>query len=405
MNDQPSKPTQPGDGPDDNNAWESAMSRDFDARVRDLHEAPLSLDDVKGKAVTVQRHRRIAVAGGVLAVAAVVTPVAVIAANGQDDAREPGFADNPTTTRSVTDPATTAPEYVLDGVWHQADGDEVPLAEQYDSAVRWGDRLVATRWDGEVYSVADVIDADGTVVDSFDTTEAVAVDEAGTTIAWVDTDGTVMTAWDGGETSLGVIDLAAAGETVAWSVAAVTGGPDCREEADGCVVYLNGGDGTATAYSSDGTVESPVPGATKFYDATQDGRVSVVDEVRDDLTACGGVFDLEAGDFAWHGCEVQPQQLSPSGEFVAAIPSQGDGLGPLSVSIHDAATGEETARWSPEGGFVGHWAWTGQDRLLFTAYDGASWHLFSLAPDGAAEEVADPVRGSDVDHPFLLVRQ
>ena len=55
--------------------WEGEMSTEFDRRVRDLHEAPLTLDQVRGKAVTIQRRRRAAVAGSILAAAAVVVPV------------------------------------------------------------------------------------------------------------------------------------------------------------------------------------------------------------------------------------------------------------------------------------------------------------------------------------------
>ncbi len=37
--------------------WETEMSREFDQRVRDLHEAPLTLDQVKGKAGRIRRTR------------------------------------------------------------------------------------------------------------------------------------------------------------------------------------------------------------------------------------------------------------------------------------------------------------------------------------------------------------
>ena len=41
-----------------NDPWETEMSRTFDQRVRDLNEAPLNLDQVKGKAVRIRRNRR-----------------------------------------------------------------------------------------------------------------------------------------------------------------------------------------------------------------------------------------------------------------------------------------------------------------------------------------------------------
>ena len=168
--------------------------------------------------MTIKLHSRIAAA-------AVIAPLAVLAVGcGSDSGDNSDDAASDTQTTASSDPtapasdATTTPttsepsepppaapagvDYVVDGAWHQADGDVVELPKNpnpYDAAVIWNDQLVATYWDGEVYSVTDVIDDDGNVVDSFDTASSPAVNEAGTTIAWIDTDGTVMTAWGSGK--------------------------------------------------------------------------------------------------------------------------------------------------------------------------------------------------------------
>jgi hypothetical protein len=381
--------------PDDNTEWEAAMSRDFDARVRHLHEAPLDLGSVKGKARTIRRNRRAAVAGGVLGIAAVITPIAVLAGNGSPQTEEPDFAPNP--SQSATDPVAAGPDYLLDGVWHQADGDEVALPGQpqdYDAAVLWGDRLVATRLDGEVFSAADVIAPDGTIVNTLSVAGDVAVNDAGTTIAWVEPDGTVMTAWDGGEVSVGSVDLAASGETIAWSAAAVTGGPDCNEAADGCTVFLNNGlNGAPTALSSHGSDENPVAEALEYADATDDGVVSIITAHNEDTSVCSGIADLDGGRVR-ETCDFLVDRFSPDGRLVAAVGSYQSGTGPTSISVLDATTLEETpARYGVEGGYVGSWAWGADGRLFFDAYDGARWHLFALSMDGAVEELGDPVRG------------
>jgi hypothetical protein len=391
-------------------AWEEAMSRDFDARVRDLHEAPLDFDSVKGKAGKIKRNRRAAVAGGILGVAAIITPVAVLA-NGDGDARsrEPDFA--PQTDETVADPAPTNPDYVLGGRWHQADGDVRQLPDRdYDSAVLWGDQLVATYFDGEVFLIADVIDADGKVVDSFPTTAPVAVNEAGTTIAWINPDTSeVMTAGDDEPVSLGSVDLSAPGEAIAWSVAAITGGPDCldNDELPACVVYLNSGLGEESRrFDSLGVNENVASGVTKVFDATDDGVVSVINEVTDDLNTCGGLLDRVDGTLRWRTCDYQVQQISPDGAYVAAPPSQYDGLGPSSISVLDTENGEETGRFAPESGFIGQWAWTTDSMLVFTAFDGANWHLMTMNPDGSAiTEIGDPVKGDEFDGAFTLVNR
>lgn len=389
--------------------WEEAMSRDFDARVRDLHEAPLDVLSVKGKARKIRRNRRAAVAGGILGVAAIITPIAVLSNGGTTQTKEPDFAD-PSESQTVSDPvADDAIDYVVGGVWHQADGDAVTLPKNdnpYDAAVLWNDQLVATRWDGEVYSVADVIDAEGDVVDSFPTAGSVVVNDAGTTIAWVDTDGDVMTAWDGDQVSLGTADLAAPGETIAWSAVAITGGPNCYEGADGCLVYVNSSlADNSLAYSSHGIVDVVAPGVSKVFDAGSDGTVSVINEVTDDLDTCGGLYDVQAGDYRWETCDFQVQQISPDGAYVAGPQSQYDGIGPTELSILDAGTGDPITSFTREGWNVGVWAWSADGTLVFSAFDGSRWHLMAMSPDETVTELADAVAGEEFSNPFTLIQR
>jgi hypothetical protein len=156
--------------------WESEMSREFDKRVRDLHEAPLTFDNVKDKAMAIRRNRRIAVAGGILAAAAVVVPVAVLAGNGLGDSNEiPPTSSSPSPTQATDSndptppteaPVTTVGVGYLEGkTWHRADGSTVALDEAYFSAVELGDQLIAmSNTNGKL--TVDVVDPDGTVVSS-----------------------------------------------------------------------------------------------------------------------------------------------------------------------------------------------------------------------------------------------
>ena len=124
-----------------NDPWETEMSRTFDQRVRDLNEAPLNLDQVKGKAVRIRRNRRIAVAGGVLAAAAVIVPVAVIAGNGlNDNDSGPGFAE-PDPNPTAKDPEGLDFGYLEGKTLHLADGSTMELAARYTWATRRRVRL------------------------------------------------------------------------------------------------------------------------------------------------------------------------------------------------------------------------------------------------------------------------
>ncbi|WP_183095739.1 hypothetical protein [Nocardioides stalactiti] len=405
----------PTDPTDHDTPWEEAMSRDFDARVRDLHEAPFDFTAVQGKARRIKRNRRAAVAGSVLGVAAIVTPIAVLSNGGTTQTKQPDFA-NPSdggSTSTVAPDTPALPDYLQGNVWHQADGDTVELSETdqpYTSSVLWGDLLVAIRWDGEVFNVADVIDDSGAVVDSFEVTSSVVVNDAGTTIAWIDPDtNEVRAAWDDQDATINAVDLASPGEGVAWDVAAIAGGPDCNEAADGCTVYLNNGLGeNPTAVGSDGTDENPVPGALDYRDATTVGgsKVLFVDSYNPDTSLCTGLYDLEASAATWTTCDFDAREVSPDGSLVSALPSQYDGIGTAWIAILDADSGEETGRFAPEGGFVSSGAvWTPDNRLVFSAYDGARWHLYSMDVTGETTELGDPVEGPAESTPFRLVRR
>ena len=195
-----------------------------------------------------------------------------------------------------------------------------------------------------------------------------------------------------------------------YSVAAISGGPHCGEDPCRYLVNDSGANGGCFDAQSSDTVVGNLDGqpATKCFDVDLGQRLySVINEVTDDLTACGGLFDaaLPTFEFAWRNCEFQPQQFSPDAQYVAAIPSQCDGLGPLSLSILDSRSGDETAgRFAPEGGHIGTWTWTADNKLLFDTYDGAQWHLMTLTPTGEIEDVAAPMEGEEFDSPFTLVQ-
>jgi len=401
MNQNPTDPTNP-DAP-----WEEAMSRDFDARVRDLHEAPLDFTSVKGKARTIRRNRRAAVAGGILGVAAIVTPIAVLTNGGTDNAKEPDFA--PSGGSETSTPASPIPgDYVIDGVWHQADGDTVDLPNDfYDPAVLWNGQLVGYYATSGTEAAIDVIDDEGTIVDTVPVASAPVVNETGETLAYIELGGGLVSIGPDGTEH--VLHDGLTPDRGTYSVAAISGGPNCRT--DECRYLVNDSGvagGCADAQSSD-TVVGTLDGtpASKCFDVDLGQRLySVIDEVREDLTACGGVFDaaLPTFEYVWRNCDFQPQQFSRDARYVAAVPSEGDGLGPLSLSILDARTGVERGRFAPEGGHIGTWAWTADNKLLFDTWDGGRWHLMTLAPSGEVAEVAEPIANNDdVDSPFTIV--
>jgi hypothetical protein len=384
--------------------WESEMTSEFDRRVRDLHVAPLTLDHVKGQAVTIRRKRRAAVAGGVLAAAAVIVPAAVVAADstGGRDTEVPLA----TSTPSTAPPVATGPSYVEGTSYHRADGSvyELPAAT-YRQAVTLGERVVAYRWDEQALTgVVDVV-ADGAVVDTYLAPMDFVADEDSEVVAFMTSSGKVQTLWDGGERVL-------ADGYSGWSVRAVSGGPDCLDpEAGGagCRVFLkdDGPEGGTIAVDSSGLEEPPVTDAEVIYDADRAGRLTVVNEIRDD-GSCGGVYDEAAGAYRFEQCDYTLTDFSPDGSLVLAPPAYRDGPGDGFVAVLDAATGEEVARLEPADGFIGTFTWL--DDRTFAAevfdYGDQAWTIQTLTVgdgDGTPVTAVGPVPGEDVASPIHVV--
>ena len=386
--------------------WETEMSREFDQRVRDLHEAPLSFENVRGKAMTIRRNRRIAVAGGILAAAAVVVPVGIIAGNGfgnADDAR-PDFASNSPTPTQATDPnaptrgpepGTLAVPYLAGSTWHRVDGSTVKLFDTYTAGVQLGDQLIATSNTDGGLSI-DVVEPDGTVADSFAALSYPVANADHTTVAYIAPDGSLQTRWADGEVSMG------GGFTDGDSVAAVTGGPNCFEEVDGCVVYVNHGDGsTPEALDSHGIQDVVAQEPIKVNDVSSDGRVAAQTESTIE-GSCSAVYDQQAGAEVFETCTFSFDEFSPDGGYLSGADAYRDGFGQGYVVILDAATGEEVARWQ-ETSAATAWVWEDESHLLIQAYDGTTWSIHRLGVDGTSEQVLASSEGDDATPAFTLL--
>lgn len=389
--------------------WESDMSDAFDRRVRDLHEAPLSFEQVTTRARGIRRRRQAAVAGGVLAVAAVIAPIAVVvggdAGRGDD---VPAATDAPTPT--VTDSSPALPDNgpnpgigrIQDDEFIRGDGVEFDLpGTGYQRADQLGEQIVAYRRDDEGNGTIDVVTAPpegGTteLVESLPAVDGYVADPMGLVIAYKTPEGELMTRWDGDGVSFGSDFPESA------YPAAITGGPNCNEEVDGCVVYLNIGDGNQApvSVSSHGTLDTPIPGIVKINDVDAAG-VAAVQISYSDTGSCSGLYDPTAGDYLFETCENTLGAISPSGGHVIAGPAYLDGIGPSSIAILDR-DGVQVAGNQQEGGFIGSQAWEDPGHVVYTVYTEDGWSIWRMGIDGTVEQITDPVPGDEVDPPILL---
>ena len=182
--------------------WETEMSREFDQRVRDLHEAPLTLDRVKGKAGRIRRTRRLVAAGGALAAAAVIVPIVVFAGGNLTDDSGPDPAPKPTPNPTVIDPTGTGFDYLEGRTLHRADGTTLDLPELYQDGSVMGDLFAGVRYDDEGRPFLDIVDDSGEVVETHETVTGIAATDDGSTIAYVDPDGVLWTQSDNGRISI-----------------------------------------------------------------------------------------------------------------------------------------------------------------------------------------------------------
>jgi hypothetical protein len=379
---------------DHTDPWESEMSREFDRRVRDLHEAPLTFENVKGKAMTIRRNRRIAVAGGVLAAAAVIVPVAVFAGDGlgrTDDRQD--FATNSPSPTQATDPNDPTPTeapvgtpgagYLEGATWHRADGTTVQLDRRYDGGAELGDNLYAVRNNDGL--TLDLITADGSVFESFDVLSYPVTDADHTTVAYIDAEGMLVV--DGTESGGPVADGFADGDTVA----AVTG-PD--------EVFINHGDGTTPeVVDSEGNREEAVPDALKINDVSPDGRIAA-QTGSEDAGSCSAVRELD-GPIVFETCDYSFENFSPDGAYLSGTDAYRDGFGQGYVVILDAE-GSEVARWEgTEGGAI-QWVWEDNTHLLINAYEQGEWRIYRMSVDGTTERV-DSSKGAEFPLSFTLL--
>ncbi len=356
--------------------WEGEMSDEFDRRVRDLHEAPLDLSSVKGKAMHIRRKRRAAVAGGILAAAAVIVPIAVLAGSGNDraDTIDPApsvtISDTPTVEPSEeptavdTDNPTDAPtlqaptgldadfgfgvdvlEVGQDGanaLLHTGDDRTIELPRpDYTAATELGETSLAAYRQGKNGNPFVDYVSDGVVTTTYRVRSAMRVSPEGTAAAFITTDDELVFLGATGETSFGTgfadVDLAA-----------ILGNGDCATEA-GCHPFLEYNDFETEPYeiNYEGPSTTPVPGAITINDAA-DGFLVTAQTSYSDTGSCGVLYNRQTQTELFQTCTSQVLDISPTSAFVIGTDPYGDGLGPRYFSILDATTGDEVARYEVE---------------------------------------------------------
>lgn len=399
------------------------LGRELHRRADDLQESPLGLGDVKLRARSIRRARRLAGAAGIAAVVAALVPVAVLAGAHLDRADGPGPATTSQTpslspTRA-TDPnrsplptdangvpevalgsdapdgAAPAAAYVDGRTLHRADGTVVELPESYAGFAIVGDQYLGVRSDDDGNRVLDVLDSTGEITESIAITGGLATSPDGGTVAWSTPDGGITTMWADGR-----VDLANQGEPV--SVVSVVGGPSCREGEGGCSVYFNHEDMAAPEVtSSHGFTDLAVPGAIKVNDVHL--QLVALQRSTEDTGSCSGVYDAGARRYAWQTCDYTLSTFSPDGSLLAGSDAYLDGIGLGYVVVLEAATGDPLVRFSMSNGHIADLVWEDEHHLLLTTYGPQGWNVYRVGLDGSVERSVGPNTVADeLSRPYTV---
>jgi hypothetical protein len=373
--------------------WETEMSREFDHRVRDLHEAPLTLDRVKGRAGRIRRTRRLVAAGSALAAAAVIVPIVVFAGGNLTDDGGPDPAPKPTPDPTVIDPSGTGFDYLEGRILHRADGSTLDLPATYQDGSVLGELFAGVRYDENGEPSLDIVDDTGDVVETHETASGIAATDDGSTIAYVDRDGILWTQSDNGRISIhdGL-------STNAYPATVLCG----QEDLD-CAVWINYGDGSTTPENVSSHFRlAEVPDALSVGDATESRLAAVLNESKDE-GSCGGVYDITSSSYVWEGCESYLYDFSPDDAHLTGTHSYLDGPGPGYITILDAANGEERARLDPKDGYIGRTVWQDAGHVLATVFDSKGWSVYRLGVDGSQERVLGPTPGDEFEPAYTLL--
>ncbi len=389
---------------------DNELSRALRRRAESMHGAPLAFDDVRGKATSIRRRRRVAAGLGVAAAVAVIVPTAMVAGRSINSDGPLPATQNPTAvdTALTAEPSPTSTPVMGDDPHALDVGDlptgappSVPLVANGDfGAARTSEALVRWTPDGIV------VEAGGRTFGPYLSSHGLVRNDAGTAVAWTTDEGDVMV-WSDGTSE--PFTLAGFGATDV-RIGALTG-TDCQyTEASDCTYYVShwptGSDQPeAVAVSGDGAIGDVDPDhkIVSVRDASDDGRVLGLTEVRDDGT-CSAVLDppTSGSEPLLATCAHAFDAFSPDGGYVLASDTYGDGIGSGQIAIY-ATAGDVVAqrlRKDDSSAFYNSAVWEDETHVLFTAFQDGKWSMVRMDVHGAMEYAIPPQKGHAEEVPW-----
>jgi hypothetical protein len=370
----------------------------------------LTLDDVTSRARGIRRRRAATGIVAAAAVAAIVVPTAMLATDRVNDSDQAPIANSPSVTATGTGDPTQSPTERFVPTRHvdvsvvgdlpngdaprsgvlvgseivTADGARVPAAAGTLYFAQVGSSWVSVVRTDSDQAVFQVRDADGDVQleSPANVDGALTVTPDRTAAAYVDTDQRIHT-WtesDGDRAMSGPIDGIRLGP--------MTGSTTCGATADEeCVVVFNRGVGGAGYAASTGASEE-IPGFLNVRDAADRSYAGQTESF--DEGSCSQIRRTDNGRTLLETCDYFLEEFSPDGLYISASPAYGDGPGPSTYDVLDAANGKSVLTLKAAVGgdriaYMPQVTWEDDSHLLVVVFDGQEWRVVRVGLDGSAE--------------------
>jgi hypothetical protein len=392
------------------------LVRELHVRSRDVDGSPIDLATVKQRARRMRRRRNWVGGAAAVLVAAVTVPAALSVGIGPSIVEGPTVAGGPTTpvpTTSTSERPHGAPvRLTLDGPGRGEDPG-IAYLDESDLVTPDGQRMTL---DGRYSWITPY--AQGWLAGS--------LDDKGPRLNFLDAGGKVLLGQPGSDTVVN-----ASGSQVAYVTAAesTNGATELVfAPADGSVsakdrVPVEAGatpvgflSDEAAVYTTDG--EQPevlvathagsekVPGLVGGIgtSATEHGLIAGATEARDGGN-CSAVIRADGFDPLWDTCDFSFEQFSPDGRYLLGTDAYRDGIGPGTLAILDARSGDVVAHYQKRGQDTVHihsMAWEDDSHVLATVYQDGEWAIVRMDTRGNIELATDLVPGSDSECPLFL---
>ena len=411
------------------------LGRELHHRVDRLHDAPIDLTSVQGRARGIRRRRTATAVVATAAAVALVVPVAIMAGHRLGNTPPPVASSGPTgiTTGPAPSTVTAAPAhpkapldvdgletgrppatgYVLGKTLHLGGGGTAHLdvSARVDgfAVLDDGTTVVRTR-DDQGHSQVEVIDSGENPHGPYAVGEGFAVDRTtsvpttGTSsaAAWVTRDGQVQ-AWPTGASA--PVDVAGKVPGTGFQIDGMVG--SCTT-ADPCLVLVR------TTDQSTGEVQDWVASSDGgLRRADPAGRLQVVNDLNQlgevvgltritDTSACSAIATATARGF--ETCDHKLTTFSPDGQSIAGVLPQSDGPGSSDVAAY-SADGQLLFDHRSDiktQAFVATMSWEDDEHLLGTVFQAGQWYVVRFGTDGSMEIAAGPVPGDMASSPIVL---